>query len=210
MRYAAVLAVVVLILAVSGAAKAITVEGDPYEVDSWGQRWQEAVSETDCVQNKPPNTVAHFDTIQFDLVDLPTDKYADVFEQTASLAFSRSGWTAAFYNGGRDLVITGPAVTSGNLQWNLTYTTTDMVWNASKGKRVYPSDYKSDPLEFHFQAYYQGQLRQNQDCYWTGTQWQYGAGTWQAQRVIPEPVTMAGLGLGLCGLVGYIRRRRAS
>jgi hypothetical protein len=35
-----------------------------------------------------------------------------------------------------------------------------------------------------------------------------GVGAWDVTSPVPEPVTMAGLMLGIGGLVGYVRRRR--
>ena len=196
MQCIAVVAVATLVVAFGAPLWATTVIGDPWEEDSWSQLFQQTTSETSPGVVHPPASVGPFDLIQFRMNNLPSDAYNDLFK-----SITATGWTTTLYDGGIYAVLSGPAVTSGSKNFTVTFKST-----LTKD----PTGYKNDPLCFSIQVYSpQGTLRQNQDVYWSGTGWNVAATpTWEAESPIPEPVTMAGLMLGIGSVVGYARKRR--
>jgi hypothetical protein len=95
---------------------------------------------------------------------------------------------------------------------------------------TYPNPYKATwsntpPFVLQMQAYVNGVRKYNNEFYFNGTSWAGGSsveqpspayasggsgqvGAWTLNQPIPEPVTMAGLVLGLGCLSRYIRKRR--
>jgi hypothetical protein len=157
--------------------------GDPIDADSWAQAFYQTTAE---LGNKP------FSVIQLRINDVVGDTWSpDTFEKATN--FTLSGWGYSLYGGGQYLVMSGPTVTTaqGRLDMN-----------------VYFSGPQTDRLSFSVQVYNsQGERLQNQDFYWNPG-WSNGPGTWNQRGAIPEPVTMAGLMLGIGSVVTYVHKRR--
>ena len=186
MRYLSLLAAVVMVLTLCGLATAATFVGGPFEADSWRADWQQGTNE--YTPNGP-----------FDLIQVMMTSEGDSFE---SATFNITGWSYTLYEGGKYMVMQGPAVNHpGTLYFNMYY-----------------AGASSDPLAYKLQVYSDSVLQQNQDFSWNGSGWSYASsgGTWDQQTpytpllggaAVPEPLTMASAFFAIAGLGGYIRRR---
>jgi len=115
------------------------------------------------------------------------------FEPPAFRYPTTAGWNSLLSSDPANILIAqGPAVTW--LQFDFAFT-----------------GVKTTPLTFIFSAFYNDTLRESVKATWNGSRWAFSnAPPEQRQPPIPEPVTMAGLMLGIGGLVGYVRKRRAA
>jgi len=162
--------------------------GDPVDGDSWYQRW--ALAGTTGVT-----------TVQAWVEGW-------TFDQATRVGFFN--WTAEDvpplwdqYYMSPDYTIAaagGPAIT----------TTSAYFFIRFQGYRT-----TADDFTIHLQAYVGDTRVANQDYEWDSKDatWSvrkpsYIPGTWEQNSPIPEPVTMAGLMMGIGVLVTYVRRRR--
>ena len=112
------------------------------------------------------------------------------FAPVAISNFSVGGWSQTFNDG--TLAIADGTRRVGSLQFDITFDTA-----------------KATPFVFHFQSWDGTNINAADDafCRWTGSAWQFSGGTWEHVRLVPEPATVAMLGLGGLAL---LRKRKKS
>jgi hypothetical protein len=133
---------------------------------------------------------------QFNFMQARMTSATGDFEPPAFQNPTTAGWNNLLSTDPANILIAqGPAVTW--LQFDFAFTETSAT-----------------PLTFIFSAFYNDTLLESREATWDGSGWvitgDTGEPAEQRQEPIPEPVTMAGLMMGIGGLVGYIRKRRAA
>jgi hypothetical protein len=187
MRYIGVLAALGLIMAGAGPANATIVAIDgPFETGSWTARFQE-----NGYYYAPGTTTPthyNFDQLQ-SMICTP-----GAFESPGMANFTVAGWSGA--TNGVLAVADGASV--GNLYWDFHF-----AGSSSTAFNVYSQAWSGNTLLGEQILHYNGS---------GGWSYTYPSSTWNAQEIdrssIPEPVTMAGLMMGIGGLVTYVRKRR--
>jgi len=180
MRYIGVLAVLGFVLAGAGPATATPVDGSVEEGDSWYQNTGEGYP---LYLEGVYNYSTSWDLMQFRVVSGSNFKALGI----TNFDTGHPTWHQVFCDG-TTLQIAGAATNS-----TLWYT---FCFEGTQQATV-----------INWQAYLNGHIVENIDVTMGSLSW--GGGTWQQrQPMIPEPVTMAGLMMGIGGLVGYVRRRR--
>jgi len=185
MRYIGIVAILGFILASAGPATATPVDGTFGTANSW--TWN--TGETYPLYLAPNyNYTTSWDLMQFRVVS------GSNFEQPNGMTNFDPGhptWHQVFCDG----------------------TTLQIAGTATNSTLWYTFNF-NDPGQstlLNWQAYLNGNIVENIDVTIapSGSFSRVG-GTWQAQHPIPEPVTMAGLMLGIGGLVTYVRKRRTA
>ena len=180
MRYIGVLAVLGFVLAGAGPANGTIVAVDD-PFESGS--WGQRFQE---------NGVGLYDHIQA-VITVNTVETTD-WQSLASSGFSVAGWhNATSIDPAHILIAEGPAVT--NSQFNFNFTGT-----------------KSDRFTFVFSAWRGTTLLETATVKWQGSWVITGVpnSAEQRQGPVPEPVTMAGLMMGIGVLVTYVRKRRTA
>jgi hypothetical protein len=189
MRYLSLLAAGVMVLTLCGTAGAtLEAVGDSYEGNSWGQAF-----------NENGNYLGvHYNFTKLEVIMNPaaTGNPQGKFDSPGMNGFSTGGWVGTM-SGPAHVISTGPA--TGNMNWNFIF---------------------GDPSSTPFVVSYFATLVDNQGrerVYETHLTWSPGWSFpemgWQLGSPadpdpIPEPLTMLAVFGGVCGLGGYLRKRR--